>query len=598
MNHKKKKIDFKYNLKVYFSLLGKYKLLFSSILLMVLISEAGKVIEKFLFKWIIDSGTDLNSGAIQLEAFSQVLILVAAIYISIRILSAIFEWLRHDAINNMDSSLMLDVKRKFFNHIVHLSHGFHNTHKTGSLISRLGRGQSGVERMTDFIVFNIAPLMFQLVLVAFSIVFVSRIMTLITVLTIFSVIAYSFIVQQMQRKANIKHNEAEDIEKANIADVFTNIDSIKYFGKESTIKGRFAKILDRTKAAALYNWGYFRWISFGESLIITIGSFTLFYVTLASFINKEINIGTVVLIYQLYFSLMGPMFGFIGGMRNFYRSMADFNDLFQYGKFENDIKDTPDAKVLDIKSGKVELRNISFSHQNRKIISNVSLVINPGEKIALVGHSGCGKTTLVKLLYRFYDLDSGSILIDGHDIRHFRQESLRSELSIVPQECILFDDTIYNNITFSKPHANRAEVFKAIKFAQLDQLINQLPSRENTIVGERGVRLSGGEKQRVSIARAILADKRVLVLDEATSSLDSKTEYSIQADLERLMENRTSIIIAHRLSTVMKADKIVVIEKGRIMQVGKHKDLIKKEGLYKNLWKLQKGGYLSKEKGD
>lgn len=598
MNHKKKKIDFKYNLKVYFSLLGKYKLIFSSLMLFILINESGKVLEKFLFKRIIDSGTDFSNGILSLDVFSQILIVVAITYIIIRLFMAIFDWLNSRTINTLDAKLMFDVKQKFFNHIVHLSHGFHTTHKTGSLISRLGRGQSGVERMTDFIAFNIAPLVFQLVLVGLSVFYFSRITTLIIVLTIFSVIAYSFILQQLQRAANIKHNEAEDIEKANIADVFTNIDSIKYFGKESTIKSRFAKILARTKEAALRNWNYFSWMNLGQSLIISIGSFSLFYVTISSFINKEINIGTVVLIYTMYFNLMGPMFGFISGMRNFYRSMADFNDLFQYGKVENDIKDAPNAKVLDIKSGKVEFRNISFSHQNRKIISNVSLVINSGEKIALVGHSGCGKTTLVKLLYRFYDVNSGSILIDGHDIKHFRQESLRSELSIVPQECILFDDTIYNNITFSKPHANRAEVFKAIKFAQLDQFINLLPSRENTIVGERGVRLSGGEKQRVSIARAILADKKVLVLDEATSSLDSKTEYSIQADLERLMENRTSIIIAHRLSTVMKADKIIVIEKGRIMQVGKHRDLIKKEGLYRNLWKLQKGGYLSKEKGD
>lgn len=598
MESKKKKLDFKYNLKVYFSLLGKYKLLFFSLMFFVLISESCRVIEQFLFKKIIDSGTAFNNGIVSLEAFLQLLALAAGIYIIVRLLLTLFDWLRSRTINLLDASLMFDVKRKFFNHIVHLSHGFHTTHKTGSLISRLGRGQSGVERMTDFIAFNIAPLVFQLALVSMSVFYFSRVNALIIFLTIFFVIVFSFIMQQLQRDANLRHNEAEDIEKANIADVFTNIDSIKYFGKESVIKNRFAKILEQTKAAALHHWGYFSWMNVGQTLIITVGSFSLFYVTLSGFIDGEISIGTMVLIYTMYVRLMGPMFGFIDGMRNFYRSMADFNDLFQYGKVENDIKDAPDAIALDIKHGKVEFKNISFSHQNRKIISNVSLIINPGEKIALVGHSGCGKTTLVKLLYRFYDVDSGSILIDGHDIRHFRQESLRSELSIVPQECILFDDSIYNNIKFSKPHANRAEVFKAIKFAQLDQFIGQLPNKENTIVGERGVRLSGGEKQRVSIARAILADKKVLVLDEATSSLDSKTEYSIQADLEMLMENRTSIIIAHRLSTVMKADKIVVIEKGMIMQVGKHGDLIREQGLYRNLWKLQKGGYLSKEKGE
>ena len=212
--------------------------------------------------------------------------------------------------------------------------------------------------------------------------------------------------------------------------------------------------------------------------------------------------------------------------------------------------------------------------------------------MAFVGPSGSGKTTLVRLLYRFYDVSSGRILIDGEDLRDFKQESLRSEMSIVPQECILFDDTIYNNIAFSNPSASKEEVMKAIKFAQLDKTIENFPNKEQTIVGERGIKLSGGEKQRVSIARAILADKEILVLDEATSSLDSETEYEIQKDLAKLMEGRTSIIIAHRLSTIMNADKIVVLKNGKIVQEGKHSELAEQPGEYRKLWKLQKEGYL------
>ena len=223
----------------------------------------------------------------------------------------------------------------------------------------------------------------------------------------------------------------------------------------------------------------------------------------------------------------------------------------------------------------------------------LALKISPNEKVALVGHSGCGKTTLIKLLYRLYDTDQGEVIVDKKNIKDFKQESLRSELSIVPQEAILFDDTIYNNILFSNPSAKREHVMRAIKFAQLDKFIKDLPLKENTFVGERGVKLSGGEKQRVSIARAILANKKVLVLDEATSALDSQTEFEIQQALEKLMTGRTSIIIAHRLSTIMKADKIVVMDKGRIVQVGSHRDLIKTQGIYKQLWNLQKGGYIS-----
>jgi ATP-binding cassette subfamily B protein len=209
-----------------------------------------------------------------------------------------------------------------------------------------------------------------------------------------------------------------------------------------------------------------------------------------------------------------------------------------------------------------------------------------------VGHSGSGKSTLVKLLYRLYDVDKGAILIDGEDIRDFKQESLRSELSIVPQECVLFDDSVYNNILFSRQNAKREEVLSAIKFAQLDKTVKNFPFKENTIVGERGVRLSGGEKQRVSIARAILANKKAIILDEATSSLDSQTEHEIQADLQKLLEGRTAIIIAHRLSTIMRADRIVVLDKGRIVQIGNHNELINKKGIYRELWSLQKGGYI------
>jgi len=209
-----------------------------------------------------------------------------------------------------------------------------------------------------------------------------------------------------------------------------------------------------------------------------------------------------------------------------------------------------------------------------------------------VGHSGSGKSTLIKLLYRFYDVNEGRILIDCKDIGEFKQESLRNEMAVVPQECVLFNDTLYNNIAFSKPNATKQEVMKAIRFAQLDRVVKTFPNKENTIVGERGIKLSGGEKQRVSIARAILADKKILVLDEATSSLDSQTEHEIQEDLKELMEGRTTIIIAHRLSTIMIADMIIVMDRGKIVQQGTHAELISQPGLYKKLWTMQKGGYI------
>jgi ATP-binding cassette subfamily B protein len=419
----------------------------------------------------------------------------------------------------------------------------------------------------------------------------SAIIILVTV-TIF--VAYSVYIQRLQAPINLEVNRNEDVEKANISDIFTNIDSIKYFGKEKLIQKRYEKLSDQTRAVTVKHWDYFRWMSAGQSLILAIGTLFVILFPVLKFLDGAITLGTLAFIYTVYLSLVGHMFGFVHGIRGFYRSMADFQDLFQYGKVEKDIKDKKNAKDLKVQKGEINFDKVSFHYGTKKAfgLNKFSLKIKPNEKVAFVGHSGCGKTTLVKLLYRLYDVQEGGIKIDGKDIRDFKQESLRSEFSIVPQECILFDDTIYNNVKFANPGATREQVRKAIKFAQLDKVIKNFPNGENTIVGERGVKLSGGEKQRVSIARALLANKKVLVLDEATSALDSETEHEIQKDLKKLLEGRTSIIIAHRLSTIMNSDRIIVLKGGKIIQEGKHSELIKKPGEYKKLWNLQKGGYI------
>ncbi|MDD5066235.1 MAG: ATP-binding cassette domain-containing protein, partial [bacterium] len=266
--------------------------------------------------------------------------------------------------------------------------------------------------------------------------------------------------------------------------------------------------------------------------------------------------------------------------------------LFRYNKIEKRIKDRPRAGDLNIKQGVIEFRNVSFKYHKQNIFEDFNLKIRHNEKVAVVGPSGCGKTTLIKLLYRLYDVDKGTIRVDGKDIRNVNQQSLRSEMAVVPQECILFDDTIMNNISFSRPGIGPEKVFESMKLAQLDKIVKRFPNRENTIVGERGVKLSGGEKQRVSIARALLADKKIVVLDEATSSLDSRTEHEIQRDFQKLFKGRTAIIIAHRLSTIMNADRVIVMDEGRIVQTGKHKDLVKRKGIYRDLWELQKNGYI------
>lgn len=581
------------NFKVYLSFLKNYKFLFISLLFIVLIYESVNVGERYLFKILVDQGTLFSAGSVIAEAFVKVVIILAIIFISMLAIKVLFKWIQLHLLHKLELGLIINLKRHFFNHIVGLSHGFHVSHKTGALIARISRGSGAIESMTDTIIFNFAPLILQFIIAAFSIVSFSVKPVIILLITMVVFITFNFFSQMKQIPSQRLANRTSDIEKANIADIMTNIDAVKYFGKESMIREKFAKISENTKKALSKNWDHWRLHDTIQTTIIGLGTFSILFFTVKDFIAGALTLGDLTFIYTIYISLLGALFSFTSGMRQFNRLMIDFEDLFQYGRVQNEIKDSPNALNCKVDKGEIEFKDVSFNYGKRKIFDKLSLKINKNEKVALVGHSGSGKTTLVKLLYRLYDIDSGEIMIDGKNIKEFEQESLRSELSIVSQEGVLFDDTIYNNISFSRPEATRSEVFAAIRFAQLDEFVKKLPEKEDTIVGERGVKLSGGEKQRVSIARAILADKKILVLDEATSSLDSQTEYQIQQDLWKLIEGRTTLIIAHRLSTIMRADKIVVMDKGKIVQIGTHNELIRKSGPYKKLWALQKGGYLA-----
>ena len=591
-NKRGEKIHFKYNVSTYWSILKDYKWTLFGLMFATLIAGILSIVDKFLFKRIIDDGTKFFAGELVANIFVKTLIIIAIIYAGLVITRTIFDWLQLHILVRLDANLIYNLKRKFFNHILGLDHNFHTTHKTGALISRLGRGAGAVENMTDIVAFNFAPLIFQLIIVGVSIAYFDIVSTIVIIITTIIFVSYSFYIQTIMQDARIKANKAEDFEKGFVGDVFTNVDSIKYFGKEDYIYGRYKKISENLRRLHIKRGNYYRWLEGGQAFILGIGTFFLLYFPIVKFLDGGLSLGTLVFIYTIYGNVVGSMFGFVGGMRAFYRSMADFQDLFEYAKFENEIKDKPNAEKLEVKNGEIEFRNIDFNYEKRKIFGDFNLKIKPNEKIALVGHSGSGKTTLVKLLYRFYDVNNGGIFIDGRNIKDFKQESLRNELSVVPQECVLFDDTVYNNVAFSKPNASSMEIMRAIRFAQLDKVIKNFPKKENTIVGERGVKLSGGEKQRVSIARAILANQKILVLDEATSSLDSETEYEIQKDLLKLLEGRTSIIIAHRLSTIMHADRIIVMKEGKIVQQGKHSELIRQPGEYRKLWNLQKGGYI------
>jgi ATP-binding cassette, subfamily B, heavy metal transporter len=588
----KEEVNFKHNISEYWRFLRNYKFLFFATLIVSFLLQASHAVDKFLFKIIIDKGTAFSDGSLLVGEFTKLLVLIALVFGGIIILKFFLEWFFLHFMNRLSTGLIVDLKRKYFNHILGLSHNFHTTHKTGSLISKLSRGAGAIERLTDVIIYNFVSLIFSLIIVGGSLIYFNLASGIVLFITAGCFVSYSWILLSYQKKYNLIANDAEDREKGNVSDIFTNIDSVKYFGKELRIKKRFERLTEDVRKAFIRAWDFWKWMEGGQALILSIGTFFLVYFPIKSFLAGGASLGTLVFIYTIYGNIFWSLYGFVHGIKNYYRAMADLNGLFEYGKIENEVKDKAGAKNLVIEKGEIEFNNVSFNYGKRKMFEKFNLNIPKNKKIALVGHSGCGKSSLVKLLYRMYDLKSGEILIDGKNINSVKRESLRAEMAIVPQEAILFDDTIFNNIKFANPKASREQVLQAIKFAQLDKIILNFPKKENTIVGERGVKLSGGEKQRVSIARALLANKKVLVLDEATSALDSETEHEIQKDLTKLMEGRTSIIIAHRLSTIMHADVIVVMREGKIIQMGDHRTLITEGGEYQRLWDLQKGGYV------
>ncbi len=590
---KEKKIDWRYNLSEYWDALRKYRGLVFLLLGVVFLIEITRVIPNFLFKELVDRGTLFVNGSLGLVELKFVFLVLAVLYILSQIIQVSGFWFRNLLDSKIQPSVMKDLKMKYFSHIVGLDQKFHSSHKTGSLISRMSRGIASVERIGDAFIYNFISPAIQLVIVGISIAYFDWVAGLVIMGIIGAFIVYSYFYHKKQTQLKVNHNDAEDKEKAGLADVFTNISSVRYFGKENYVNNYFGKLARKTQDATYKFWRSYAPLTTGQMGIVSFGTIALLVFPIFRFMNGALTTGEIVFIYTTYRNLMGPVWDFVRGMQSFHQSMIDFQSLFEYGKVEKSVKDKIGAQKMNVKKGEIEFRDIDFGYGKRKkIFKDFDLIIPSKNKVAFVGHSGCGKSTLVNLLYRFYDVDKGAVLIDGEDVRDFRQESLRGAMSIVPQECVLFDDTIWNNIKFSRPSATNEEVWKAIRFAQLDKVIDGMSKKERTIVGERGVKLSGGEKQRVSIARALLSDKKILVLDEATSALDSETEYEIQKSLAKLMKGRTSIIIAHRLSTIMHADLIVVMKKGRIVEMGSHGALLRKKSEYCRLWKLQKGGYI------
>lgn len=473
------------------------------------------------------------------------------------------------------------------------SYGFFTNRFVGALVRKLTRLSRAFEVFTDRIYWNLFPLVIRIAGAVVVLYFLNQAIAYILLIWTALFITFNYLFAIWKLKYD-KMRAAKDTETtATLADAITNQVNIQLFGGYQYEFKRFKKVTNELQRLQTFTWNLGSIVEAIQAGLFIAVEFFLMYFAIKYWQRGLLTVGDFVLIQAYLLGLIGRLWDVGRHIRDIYESFADAQEITTILNTPYEIKDALTAKPLKVGTGQIEFKEVSFSFQRtRQVLKKINLVIKPKEKIALIGPSGAGKSTLVKLLFRFYDVDGGKILIDGQKITRVTQESLRAHLSLVPQEPILFHRTLMENIRYGRRNAADKEVIKAAKLAHCDEFIKSFPEKYNTYVGERGIKLSGGERQRVAIARAILRNAPILVLDEATSSLDSHSESLIQDALKTLMKDKTVIVIAHRLSTIRQMDRIIVIDNGKIIDEGAHEELLAKRGLYKQLWRLQAGGFL------
>ena len=492
--------------------------------------------------------------------------------------------------------VMARIKQNAYEYILQHSYGFFSDNFSGAITQRIGRMARAYERMSERFFWSILPLVIQLGGIAFVLWQINPLFTwtLFAWVAAFSGIQYGISIYRLPY--DVKAAEEDSKVTGYLADTITNHNAVQLFNGYTQEYSGFWKRNSSQADIMIKSWNIGEFSTAIQSASIVVVEFLVFYFAVQSWAAGAITIGTFTLI-QMYFLGIGDKLWSISGVvRDVYQSYADSKEMLEMLLLPHEVKDTPLAKPLPENiSGTIAFENVTFSfNETREVLSEFNLKIAAGEKIALIGPSGAGKSTFVRLLLRLYNLTSGKITIDGQNIAESTLESLRKNIAFVPQDPVLFHRSLMENIRYGKETATDEEVLRAANLAHCDEFIRDFPQGYETLVGERGVKLSGGERQRVAIARAILRNAPILILDEATSSLDSHSESLIQEALEVLMKGKTTIVIAHRLSTIRKMDRIIVIENGKVLEEGSHEQLVEKEGgLYKKLWTLQAGGFLA-----
>jgi ATP-binding cassette subfamily B protein len=544
----------------------------------------------FFYKAATDLLTGNEADLTVLPAALLVPIMMVAAYATARIFATALEQLRDALFAKVGQHAVRQLAFRTFTHMHKLSLRFHLERKTGGLSRIIERGVKGIESIVRFSILNTIPTILEFALTAtiFAVMFgFSYVGVLVLTIGLYAV----WTVKASDWRIAIRRemNESDTDANSKNVDSLLNFETVKYFGNEQLESRRFDDAMAGYEKAATKTWTSLGWLNFGQALILYAGIGTCMAMSASAVMAGTQTVGDFVFINALLMQLALPL-NFIGFIyREIKQGLTDIETMFSLLEVEAEVADKPNAKTLDVSSGEVSFENVSFAYNaNRPILKNISFTVPPGKTVALVGPSGAGKSTISRLLFRFYDTIEGAVKIDGQDVRDVSQNSLRAAIGMVPQDTVLFNDTIAYNIGYGRPDATREEIIHAAEMAQISDFIRQLPEGYDTQVGERGLKLSGGEKQRVAIARTLLKAPPIIMLDEATSALDTQTEQEIQSALDDVSKGRTTLIIAHRLSTVVSADEIIVLQAGEIAERGSHRDLMDAGGLYASMWDRQR----------
>ena len=559
-----------------------------------LVTVAVPVIFKKITDWL---ATDMTAAEAALQGLVLGVAMLIAAYGVGRILMMALNQVRDVLFTRVGQNAIRHLNNRTFRHLHRLSLRFHLERRTGGLSRVIERGTRGIDLIIRMGIMQLLPTLIEILLVSVLLVYYfDWTYVAILVVTIAVYMWYTFAASERRIQIRREMNESDTEANTKAIDSLLNFETVKYFGNEDAEARRYDASMARYEKAAVKTYYSLGVLNAGQAAIYTVGMTIVMWFAAAGVMSGTHTVGDFVMINALMIQLSVPL-NFLGMVyREIKQGLVDLETMFALLAEKPEVEDRPGAKPLVVTNGTVRFDNVSFSYdQDRRILHDVSFEVPAGQMVAIVGPSGAGKSTISRILFRFYDIDAGAVTIDGQDIRDVTQASLRQAIGVVPQDTVLFNDTILYNIRYGRPEATDEEVQEAARLAQIDTFIATLPQGYGTMVGERGLKLSGGEKQRVAIARTILKGPPILMLDEATSALDSHTEKEIQDALDRVAANRTTLVIAHRLSTIVHADSILVMEKGRLVEKGSHAELIAKGGLYASLWDRQRQAEKARE---